>query len=213
MNVSGLTGAYRGGAVRELKRAVKSGASGTTAKTPPIGRDTVQLGFRDVLSAEKEGYIEVNGVRLSVPAGMASRIRAAYDEAWARSQAAMLRGMAEQNVKAAGRQTKALENEARAMKQAMEIARRIAKGGRVPQEDEQFLMRYSQEMYMSAKMRTLTAKKHEKHDSVLEDEEAPEDGVEAVGKGGETLCAEASVSDGGAVEGVSVGGGSGGSAE
>lgn len=199
--------------MRELKKTVKSGVSGTTAKTSPIRRDTVQLGFRDVLSAEKEGYIEVNGARLSVPTGMASQIRAAYDEARARNQAAMLRDIAEQNAKAAGRQTKALENEARVMKQAMEIARRIAKGGRVPPEDEQFLMRYSQEMYMSAKMRALTAKKHEKHDSVLEDEEAPEDGAEAVGEGGETLCAEASVSDGGAVEGVSVGAGGGGSAE
>lgn len=90
------------------------------------------------------------------------------------------------------------------MKQAMQIARRISKGGHVPPQDEKFLMEYSQEMYLAAKRMAIMAEKHKKHDSVLEDEEDSGE-PEAVDSADDTRATvEASLSDG-MVESVSVG--------
>ena len=97
------------------------------------------------------------------------------------------------------------KREGETMAKAMEIARRISKGGRVPAQDEKFLMQFSQEMYMAAKMMAAMAEEHKDEDSVLEDEEeqaaqAAQEAAQTIGEGTEHL--EASVSDG-AVEGVS----------
>ena len=161
---------------------VNAHRSQTAAKTPKIAtqarkasggvsaRDRVELSYDDVLKAEHEGYIEVNGKRFAVSDDMASQMRRAYEEMQARNEAKAARQAAEANARAARQQTEAARKDAKAMTQAMEIARRIAKGGRVPSQDEDFLMNYSQEMYLSAKMMALTAKEHEKHGTVLEDE-------------------------------------------
>ena len=203
MNITNLTGvnAYRRNvAAEKLQKTVKQPdgiASGTRT------RDRVELQFSDVLTAEKEGYIEVNGNRFTVTADMASQMRKAYDEMKARNEAKMARQVAEANARAARQQAEAAEDEAESMKQAMEIARRISKGGRVPPRDEKFLMEYSQEMYLSAKMMAIMAEEHEKHDTVLEDEEDSGE-AEAVDGADTRATVEASLS-GDVVEGVSVG--------
>ena len=202
MNITNLTGvnAYRRNASAQLQKAVKqTGGASSAART----RDRVELQYADVLTAEKEGYIEVNGSRFTVTSDMASQMRRAYEEMRSRNEAKAARQAAEANARAARQQTEAAEEEAKAMKQAMEIARRIAKGGHVPPQDEKFLMEFSQEMYMSAKMMAMMAKEHEKYDTVLEDEEEDAE-AEAVGDGDTRSTVEASLSDG-AVEGVSVG--------
>ena len=157
-------------------------------------RDTFTLSYGDVLTAEKEGYISRNGERYEVSPELAAGIRQAYDAAVAKNQAIQMRNMIAQSAENAKKQTEALNKSSDAMLKAMQIYARIAKGGRVPPEDEQFLMQYSQTMYMSAKMQAMMAKEHEEYDSLLEDEEeTPDDGVELDGT---VHSAEATVSGG-----------------
>ena len=202
MNITQLTGAaaYRRNAAAQMQKAARQKSATTSGVR---AQDRVELSYDDVLKAEHEGYIEVNGNRFTVTADMASQMRRAYDEMKARNEAKMARQTAEANARAARQQAEAAEDEAESMKQAMEIARRISKGGRVPPRDEKFLMEYSQEMYLSAKMMAIMAEEHEKHDTVLEDEEDSGE-VEAVDGADTRATVEASLS-GDAVEGVSVG--------
>ncbi|MBQ9647622.1 MAG: hypothetical protein IJV43_04575 [Oscillospiraceae bacterium] len=204
MNITTLTGvnAYRKNAAAERLQKAAKPKSGATS--PARTRDRVELQFTDVLKAENEGYIEVNGNRFSVTADMASQMRKAYDEMIARNEAKMALRAAEAERRNAKAEADAMKEEAKAMKQAMEIARRISKGGRVPPQDEKFLMEYSQEMYMAAKMMAILAKEHKKEDSVLEDEEEAGETGEVNEDGDTRATVEASLSDG-AVEGVSVG--------
>lgn len=62
------------------------------------------------------------------------------------------------------------------MGRALEIARRLMHGDRVPGSDEKFLMDYNRDLYMSAKnMQALAKNKDPKdYDSVLEEEEKQE---------------------------------------
>ena len=55
----------------------------------------------------------------------------------------------------------------------LEIARRIARGDKVPPRDEKKLMEYSAELYQMAKSAAMlnAMKKHKKHKSLFEDEE------------------------------------------
>ena len=202
MNITKMTGAnaYR-------KNAAAGHAQKTAARIAaamePRRRDRFEVSFQDVLNAEKYGFIEVNGNRYTVSGDMATQMRSVYEQMVARNQALIARQTAEANARAAKQQTDAAAEQWKKMAKAMEIARRIAKGGRVPPQDEQFLLEFSQEMYMSAKVMAMMAKEHKDEDSVLEDEEeqsAEDGGVEAVGEGTEHL--EASVS-GDAVSGVS----------
>lgn len=200
MNITNLTGAraYRSGASaqRLQKTAVK------TADTAVKGRDRFEVSYQDVVNAEKYGFIEVNGSRYTVSGDMAEQMRSAYEKIKARNEGVIARQTAEANARAAKQQTEAAMKEGETMGKAMEIARRISKGGHVPAQDEKFLMQFSQEMYMAAKMMAAMAEEHKEEDSVLEDEEqtAEEDGAEAIGTGTEHL--EASATDG-TVDGVS----------
>lgn len=202
MNITKLTGAgaYRKNTAAERLQRV---AEGKTAAAAQARSDRFELSFQDVVNAEKYGFIEVNGNRYTVSGDMATQMRSAYEQMAARNQALIARQTAEANARAAKQQAEAAKEQGETMRKAMEIMRRISKGGRVPPRDEQFLLEFSQTMYMAAKMMALMAKEHKDEDSVLEDEEeraAGEEAVEAVGSGTEHL--EASVSDG-AVEGVS----------
>ena len=201
MNITRMTGAnaYRKNAAAEQ---VQKTAAQLTAGAAQKRRDRFEVSFQDVINAEKYGFIEVNGNRYTVSGDMATQMRSAYEQITARNQALIARQTAEANARAAKQQTEAAAEQWKKMAQALEIARRISKGGRVPPQDEQFLLEFSQTMYLTAKMMALLAKEHKDEDSVLEDEEqtAEEDGVEAIGAGAEHL--EASVSDG-AVDGVS----------
>ena len=201
MNITRMTGAnaYRKNAAAEQ---VQKTAAQLTAGAAQKRRDRFEVSFQDVINAEKYGFIEVNGNRYTVSGDMATQMRSAYEQITARNQALIARQTAEANARAAKQQTEAAAEQWKKMAQALEIARRISKGGRVPPQDEQFLLEFSQEMYMAAKMAAMAAKEHEDEDSVLEDEEetAEEGEVEAVGEGTQHL--EASVS-GDAVSGVS----------
>lgn len=181
-----------------------------TGKVDETKRDRLELQFTDLLQAEESGFFEVNGRRFTFSEDMAVQMRTAYDEMLAHNEKYMEYQAAADTAKAAEQRLKALEGLGDAMRKAMEIARRIAKGGHVPPEDEEFLLEYSQEMFISAKIEGMAAKEHEKYDSVLGDEDEKsadgedEDGEDGGDSGRTRAIAEVTLSDG-AVSGVSVG--------
>lgn len=79
------------------------------------------------------------------------------------------------NAEATKQQGEAMEDAAQDLIKIMEVARRIGRGDIVPASDEQKLMEYSMELYMSAKnmamLSELRDKDKEKHDSLWDDEE------------------------------------------
>lgn len=117
------------------------------------------------------GYLTVNGIRIELSDEVKERLQKVDAQAQADREYAFALKTVQHDMAVAKQQGEAyrtaFENEAK----MMEIARRIAKGGKVPSSDEQKLMEYSPEMYMMAKMAALTEKSHKKYDSVFEDEE------------------------------------------
>ena len=76
------------------------------------------------------------------------------------------------NAEVARQQSDVMEDAAVDMAKIMEVARRIAKGARVPARDEQKLMDYSMELYMASKnMAIMNASNKEKYDSLWDDDE------------------------------------------
>lgn len=201
MNVGRVSGAnaFLKNAAAEAQRTARP-KTDTRAASPR--RDRFEVSYQDVVNAEKHGFIEINGSRYAVSGDMAAQMRSAYEQIKARNEGIIARQTAEANARAAKQQTEMAKREGETMAKAMEIARRISKGGRVPAQDEKFLMQFSQEMYMAAKMMAAMAEEHKDEDSVLGDEEEQlaQEAAKAIGEGTEHL--EASVSDG-AVDGVS----------
>ena len=81
------------------------------------------------------------------------------------------------NMEVAKQQGEAAEEYAADMSKAMEVARRIMKGGIVPADDEKKLMEYSMELYQAAKNMGALAKEREEYDTLWEEE--PEEGEPA----------------------------------
>lgn len=197
MNVNRISGVSGVAGRTAARRQTKTKAQTQTAAR----RDRFEVTYQDVVNAEKHGFIEVNGMRYTVSGDMAAQMRSAYDQIKSRNEGILARQTAEANARAAKQQTEAAKREGETMGKAMEIARRISKGGHVPAQDEKFLMQFSQEMYMAAKLMAAMAEEHKEEDSVLEDEEVvSEEAFEPIGEGTEHL--EASASDG-AVDSVS----------
>ncbi len=89
------------------------------------------------------------------------------------------------NAEVCRQQTDAMSDYANDMAKIMEVARRISNGGKVPATDEQKLMDYSMELYMSAKNAAMLAemrKKSEKYDSLWEDEDEEQTEYDPQGK-------------------------------
>lgn len=78
-----------------------------------------------------------------------------------------------QQLEAQRNSAKAAGKAAEELGKLMEIARRIAKGDKVPAKDEQKLMEYSNDLYQAAKMSAMLNrnKKPKKHKSLFEEEE------------------------------------------
>lgn len=91
------------------------------------------------------------------------------------------------NLESTKQQTEAMAEEAQDLAKIIEVARRIAKGAKVPGTDEKKLMEYSMEMYMSAKSMAMMNEENKKYKSLWGDEEEKEnpdpmevaDGMEA----------------------------------
>lgn len=79
------------------------------------------------------------------------------------------------NLESTKQQTEAMAEEAQDLAKIMEVARRIAKGAKVPGKDEQKLMEYSMEMYQAAKSMAMMNEQKEKYKSLWKDDEAPKE--------------------------------------
>ena len=167
--------AYGSPIMKPLAEKIKSDGGALTAEKPQQ-RDSITLGYGDVLSAEQAGVISRDGERYAVSPELAAVIRKTYDEAAVKNQIIQMRNTIAQYAENSKKQSEAMKKHSDDMLKAIEIAKRIAKGGRVPPEDEQFLLEYSQTMFMTAKMQAMMAKEHKEYDSLLEDEEETESG-------------------------------------
>lgn len=78
------------------------------------------------------------------------------------------------NLESTKQQTEAMAEEAQDLAKVIEVARRIAKGAKVPSTDEQKLMEFSMEMYMSAKSMAMMNEENKKYKSLWGDEEEKE---------------------------------------
>lgn len=96
----------------------------------------------------------------------------------------------QKSAESAKRQGEAMGESMKEMSKCLEIFRRISKGGIVPPADEQKLLEYSKELYMTAKNMALIAEQeHKKYDSLWEDEEAEtEDTSDASGEDAAIEC-------------------------
>lgn len=88
------------------------------------------------------------------------------------------------NAEVTRQQGDAMEEAAVDLAKIMEVARRIARGARVPAKDEQKVMDYSMELYMASKnLAVMNAqKKKEKYDSLWEDEDKQKEEYDPQGK-------------------------------
>ena len=89
------------------------------------------------------------------------------------------------NAEVCRQQSDAMSDYAIDMAKIMEVARRISNGGRVPATDEQKLMDYSMELYMSAKNMAMLKEleeKREKYDSLWDDEDEEQAEYDPQGK-------------------------------
>ena len=78
------------------------------------------------------------------------------------------------NLESTKQQTEAMAEETQDLAKIIEVARRIAKGAKVPGTDEKKLMDYSMEMYMSAKSMAMMNQDKKKYKSLWGDEEEKE---------------------------------------
>ncbi len=89
------------------------------------------------------------------------------------------------NAEVCRQQSDAMSDYAVDMAKIMEVARRISSGGRVPATDEQKLMEYSMELYMSAKNMAMLKELEEKrkqYDSLWDEEEEEQAEYDPQGK-------------------------------
>jgi hypothetical protein len=98
----------------------------------------------------------------------------AFDKAMAEQAKIVEMNAAAHNMVVAEQQGDAMKETMENQAKAIEIAGRIAKGGRVPPEDEAFLLENNPDMYKLAKLAAMHAKEHEKYKTALEEKEPKE---------------------------------------
>ena len=144
--------------------------------------------YTKYVHAVRDGYIEEDGVRISISDEAREALEKLRDQ-WQELQDEMnAKWILQMDQQAAERSSKSMQERTKDQARAMEIARRIAKGGRVPPKDEQTLLDYSSDLYQMAKQSGMLAKKHKKYKKALTEDEKkaeeksmPEDGGQAAG--------------------------------
>lgn len=129
----------------------------------------------NMYNAYTTGRIEGDGVSLTISDEAKEKLEDTYNMFMKMQEDANKIYNAKMDEQAGKSKAEALEAQLKNEAKAMEIARRIAKGGTVPSKDEHMLMDYSSEMYQMAKQAALFAKEHKKYkESLCEDEEEPQ---------------------------------------
>ncbi len=139
-------------------------------------RKSVQLkDYSQVLTAVHKGTLTVDGVTLELSDEVRNAIKAADEQRFKDAEKLNEYNAAVHNMHVAEQQGDALKGQMEMQARALEIARRISKGGKVPIQDEQLLMEYSDELYKMAKQAAMMAKEHEEYESLIEEEEEPKE--------------------------------------
>lgn len=156
--------------IREKNDRVVQSNSDNTTKIKLSGD-----GFKQYVSAIQDGVIEHEGVKLSISDEAKAALLEMREKYQKQQEALNALAAEENNAKWAKQTADAMDYEFKNQAAAIEIARRIAKGGKVPASDEQKLLEMNPDMYQMAKQQALMAHHHKKHkDSLFDKIEKPE---------------------------------------
>lgn len=137
-------------------------------------RQVVMKSAGDTLTAIQTGRINIDGDTLELSDEVKGALQEAFDQAMEKNAKVNEMNAAMHNAVWAEQTGDAMKAEMEDRMKAMEIARLIGRGGKVPPQDEAFLIKSNPDMYKMAKMQALMAEEHKKHDSVLEEREKKE---------------------------------------
>ena len=128
---------------------------------------------RKYASNDKEIY-EEEAVRLELSY---NEVAEKYEETKSYFEKVMEVSMCAWNAEVTKQQADAIKDYGEDMAKCLEIARRIAKGAKVPSTDEQKLMEFNRDIYMAAKNMAMMnqMKEKEEYDSLWGEEEPPEE--------------------------------------
>ena len=132
----------------------------------------------DVARAVENGYIEVDGVRLDFSEEAKKKLEESRERVQKANDNLAELEAGQMNAESAKKQGEAMAKETENMGKAIEIFRRMSKGGIVPSNDEKLLMEFDDKMYQTAKAMQAMAERHKKHKRLSEDEEEDDEGVE-----------------------------------
>lgn len=156
--------------IREKNDRVVQSNSDNTTKIKLSGD-----GFKQYVSAIQDGVIEHEGVKISISNEAKDALLEMREKYQKQQEALNALAAEENNAKWAKQTADAMDYEFKNQAAAIEIARRIAKGGKVPASDEQKLLEMNPDMYQMAKQQALMAHHHKKHkDSLFDKIEKPE---------------------------------------
>lgn len=156
--------------IREKNDRVVQSNSDNTTKIKLSGD-----GFKQYVSAIQDGVVEHEGVKISISDEAKATLLEMREKYQKQQEALNALAAEENNAKWAKQTADAMDYEFKNQAAAIEIARRIAKGGKVPASDEQKLLEMNPDMYQMAKQQALMAHHHKKHkDSLFDKIEKPE---------------------------------------
>ena len=154
--------------VNETLYGVKTDISGSKN----VKRVVVESGI--TLDAIQSGSINIDGDTFELSDEVREAMKEAFDKSMEENARIAEMNAAAHNMVVAEQQGDAMKSVMEDQAKAIEIAGRIAKGGRVPPEDEAFLLENNPDMYKLAKLAAMHAKEHEKYKTALEEKEPKE---------------------------------------
>lgn len=117
------------------------------------------------------GYLVINGNRIELSDDVKDTLMQTDKQAQEDRESAYYSYILQLNMDVAKQQGETYKKMAEDQAKAMEIARRIAKGGKVPGTDEKKLMEFNPAMYAMAKSAEIMAKTHKQYDTIYKDDE------------------------------------------
>ncbi len=123
--------------------------------------------------ALEDGKIEMTDEEVSELGKAIDRVELKHDNASKIMESINTQRMFLQNAEGVERQCKTAAKQAEDYSKCLEVARRIARGDKVPPKDEHKLLKFSAEMYQTAKMMAAAARneKAKKHKSLWKNED------------------------------------------
>lgn len=132
---------------------------------------------KEVMNAINNGTLTVDGVTLELSDEVRNAIKEANEQRCKDNEKVFMMNTAIHNVNVSKQQGDAMKEAMLTEAKAMEIARRIARGGIVPIQDEKLLLEYNPDLYQMSKQAAILAKEHEEYESLV-DEESKKDNKE-----------------------------------